>query len=472
MPAIDRRYAVQGKHDLEAERLHWMLTHMPSNKAYRYAVQRTPPSGDSSLLEEFRRRYTAYRKGWRDNPRQAIEAGVGGTSPPSMHASPMSVDIEVASACDLACPFCFRQSIATPDKLMRPDLYYRIIDQCAALGVPSIKLNWRGESLLHPKLPAFIDYAKQRGILETILNTDAVTLTDEKSRAVIDAGLDLMIYSFDGGTKETYETMRPGRFHHNRFDDVYANIRRFSEIRHAMHSPFPRTHIQMVLTDETYQEQDQFFDLFEHCVDSVTVKAYTERGGALEDLDAESREQVSSFLQRQGLPATTPYWRDRQGQVMVSAARLPCEQIFQRLMVTYNGSVSMCCYDWGNEFPIGSVDPQAYQEGMTPYLTTIDKAQRNLRGFEGMGQVTLPTRLTDVEPRVHTLAEIWNGTILNGVRRHHLAGRVDEVKICRSCPFKETYHWIPVSDIHHRTSQTPSRVPMHPPPQIASPAGK
>ena len=32
------------------------------------------------------------------------------------------------------------------------------------------------------------------------------------SLKIINSGLDLMIYSFDGGTKKSYEKMRPGRF--------------------------------------------------------------------------------------------------------------------------------------------------------------------------------------------------------------------------------------------------------------------
>ena len=34
-----------------------------------------------------------------------------------------------------------------------------------------------------------------------------------------------MIYSFDGGTKKTYEKMRPGRFKKNLFDEIYQNIK-------------------------------------------------------------------------------------------------------------------------------------------------------------------------------------------------------------------------------------------------------
>ena len=65
---------------------------------------------------------------------------------------------------------------------------------------------------MHPKLSNFIKYAKEKGILETIINTNATNLTIENSNKLIESGLDLIIYSFDGGTKETYEKMRPGRF--------------------------------------------------------------------------------------------------------------------------------------------------------------------------------------------------------------------------------------------------------------------
>ena len=51
------------------------------------------------------------------------------------------------------------------------------------------------------------------------------------SEDIIKSGLDIMIYSFDGGTKKIYEKMRPGRFSKNNFDDIYKNISNFSKIR-------------------------------------------------------------------------------------------------------------------------------------------------------------------------------------------------------------------------------------------------
>lgn len=443
--AIERRYAIQGPRDSEADRLEYAVSNMEFNKAYRYAVQRKGDP-DRRLLVDFIERFKTYRTGWRGNPKYAVERGLHRQYYKTTGNPPLSVDVETAAACDLACSFCYRQYIATPDKVMEEDLFYRIIDQCADLGVPSVKLNWRGEPLLHSQLPVFVDYAKRGGILETIINTNAVTLDEEKSRALIEAGLDLLIYSFDGGTKETYERIRVGRFRENRFEPVYENIRRLAEIRKAMGSPFPRTKVQMILTEDTYREQEKFFALFADCVDDVSVKAYTERGGALQDLDKPTRARLLEFLREQGLPEWTPYWKDMHGQLFVSVGRLPCEQTYQRLMVSYDGTVSMCCYDWGNEHPIGYVSSRAWEEVPRDYETVTEKVERRAKGFELLTRVKMPGRYVAPPKRVQTLKEIWDGYLLNQVRQTHMEGRLEAVPICKACAFKETHQWVKVAD--------------------------
>lgn len=445
MSGSDRRPAIQGKKDLEATRVAHAIEQMASNKAYRYAVA-SGGDPDGRLLEAFRERFVAYRKGWRGNARFAVEHGLHDEYFSRTGWGPLSLDLEVASVCDLACPFCYRQAIATPDKIIANDLFYRVMDQAADLGVASVKFNWRGEPLLHPQLPAFIDYAKRKSVLETIINTDAVTLTADKSEALIDAGLDLMIYSFDGGTKQTYEKMRPGRFKENRFEDVYENIRRFAQIRARKGAHFPRTKVQMVLTAETFGEQDQFFDLFTDCVDDVSVKAYTERGGELPELDPATLARVEDFLLWNNLPPTTPYWRDMNQSVYVATGRVPCEQLYQRLMVTYDGRVSMCCYDWGVEYPIGYVDDAGYRDGDADYEAVLEKSRTGARGFQLLKMIEMPARYVVPPRKVQTLAEIWDGDLLNGARRRHLERDLNAIPICQKCMFKETYEWMRIPD--------------------------
>jgi len=440
----ERRYAIQSRTDSEAERLSYMLENMAENKAYRYAVEIDCGDPDGQLLEEYRERFRQYRNSWRGNPKYAIEHKFHHESFRNSGFLPLCVDIEIAAICDLACQFCFRQWIATPDKLMPEKLYCAIIDQCAELGVPSIKLNWRGESLLHPLLPEFIDYAKNAGIVETIINTNAVTLDEAKSRALIKSGLDLMIYSFDGGTKATYEKMRAGRFKKNHFENVCENIQRFSSIRREMGAAYPRTNIQMILTEDTFSEQDRFFELFSDCVDDVSVKAYSERGGRLSDLDEQTQKMLGNYLQERGISKSAAHWRDLDGNLFISTGRLPCEQIYQRLAVTYDGRVSMCCYDWGSEYPIGYVDARAIEHADRDYEAILKEAKRGRKGFELLSHVRMPERYAEPPKKIQALKEIWHGDILNDVRRRHCQGRIEDIPICRRCLFKDTYHWIKV----------------------------
>ena len=289
-----RKLAIESLSGGEKERVSWMIENMSSNKAYRYKIIDKNDLEKKNILMSFNENYLLYRKNWKHQPLNSFQQKMYGDKFKKNNKSPLCFDLEVASICDLACGFCYRQYISTPDKIMKKDLAFKLIDQAAELGVPSMKFNWRGEPLLNPKLPEIIDYAKKKGILETIINTNATKLDEKMSLEIINSGLDIMIYSFDGGTKDIYEKMRPGRFGKNSFDHIYKNIKNFSRIRNQLRSKFPRTKIQMILTDETRKAQNEYFNLFKDIVDEVSVKQYTERGGNLCDLNKKFEEKIKN----------------------------------------------------------------------------------------------------------------------------------------------------------------------------------
>ena len=109
------------------DRTDYMLKNMEFNKAYIYKKSKNFTAGAlSKILEEFKKRYIDYRKGWvhaSDNyiPRDNFEEHLDHLS------NPLSIDIETAAICDLACPQCSREYVITPDKLMNFDFYKKII---------------------------------------------------------------------------------------------------------------------------------------------------------------------------------------------------------------------------------------------------------------------------------------------------------------------------------------------------------
>ena len=177
------------------------------------------------------------------------------------------------------------------------------------------------EPLLNPKLCKFITQAKKKNILEVMINTNATKLDAKMSENLIKSGLDQIIFSFDGGTKKTYDKMRPGRFSENTFEKVYKNIKKFSEIRKKLNSKFPTTKIQMVLTKDTREEINDFYKLFNDCVDDVTVIHYHERGGNMSQLNEKNKEKIINYTSQNGLSPDTPFMVTADDNVYLSTKK-------------------------------------------------------------------------------------------------------------------------------------------------------
>lgn len=141
--------------------------------------------------------FLEYRRRWYEFPTNFIVGGF-----------PIHLDIETTNVCNLRCPFC-----ATTFKNWGPykrgfldlSLFERIIDEGADNGLCSVKLSLRGEPLLHPDIAEMVAYAKKRDIIDIYFNTNGMLLTEEISKELIDAGLDIISVSFEGYAKDVYE---------------------------------------------------------------------------------------------------------------------------------------------------------------------------------------------------------------------------------------------------------------------------
>ena len=72
-----------------------------------------------------KKKFQEYRKAWNGQPDQIIsdfKKIIRKNIYKLDHSlSPLCIDLELASICDLACPHCFREYLATPDKIMNID---------------------------------------------------------------------------------------------------------------------------------------------------------------------------------------------------------------------------------------------------------------------------------------------------------------------------------------------------------------
>ncbi len=420
-------------------RIDHYISNTLNNKVLNYYLEKG--YSDKQAAELIKTNFIKYREGWINQPKDHIKKLKKNCHEPAPKI-PLSLDLELAAICDLACPYCFRQTYVTPDKLMTKDLAYNLIDQAADIGIPSIKFNWRGEPLLHPNITQIINYAKKKGILDTIINTNATRLNKDMAEKLIESGLDQIIYSFDGGTKETYEKNRIGRFSVNKFDDVYKNIRNFNLVKRSLSATFPWTKIQMILTPDTYSEQESFIDLFSDCVDEVVVNQYSERGQSINQLNHEDKKKYYKKIKNLDLSENSPFMKLSNGEIKVSKRRLPCEQPFQRIMVTYDGRVSMCCYDWGSMYTIGYVSDKCFKDINYDKYYIQESIKKEKRAFKDMTRAVMPPQFNLPKMEVKSLVDIWNGDDISKVRLKQAEGNANDINICSSCTFKDTYEWI------------------------------
>lgn len=259
-------------------------------------------NSDELLLGE---EYAAYRKEWK---RRATEYDAG--------AFPLHVDIELNSTCNLRCKMCYRQrGVGVDEGVMALTFAKRIIDECATIGVKAIKFQYRGEPLLYAKLPQLIKYANDKGILETMINTNGMLLTPNKSKGLICAGLTRLAVSIDGITDETYAKIRTGGV----LSLVEKNVFYFHMARNSAKKRLPLLRVQMVEQDANRHEVGDFVKMWKQSANRVAV--IKERR---ENLDYSFRE-------------------------------IPCPQIYQRLVVLWNGDILACCGDHAKNFVLGNI---------------------------------------------------------------------------------------------------------------------
>lgn len=258
--------------------------------------------------------YFEYRKNWARYPNEQIVSDF-----------PLHLDIETTDLCNLKCPMCARTIIdanenVAKNKYINKDEYTKIIDEATKYGVKSIKLQYLGEPLLHQDIAFQIAYAKQKGVLDVMLNTNASLLDNQMAKKLLEAGLDKLFVSFDAVNPKLYEQQRVGAT----IGKVIDNIYNFIKLRDASY-PNTQIRLSMVMYDDpVWKEQFEAMKvMWAGLVDSLGYGIFNER----DPNKKEEYEPVDGFV---------------------------CEQLYQRMFLKCNGNVTVCCADDHDQYVIGN----------------------------------------------------------------------------------------------------------------------
>ncbi len=244
---------------------------------------------------------------------------------------PVSIVISSTSRCNLKCPMCPRAISEFGNSDIDFELFKKVVLQGKDYFEFVVPYGG-GEPLLNPELVKMVRFCKENG-MRVGFSTNGTVLTEERSRELIEAGLDYIIFAFDGATPEVYETYRKGA----NFHKVRENILNFLKIKRELKSKVFVT-IQMVRLPLNANQIDEFQRMWRvKGVNEVRVK---EDEIGIEGVGFEKSEKENDKDKK--LP--------------------PCHYLWQGpVYIEENGDVYPCCHAWLSD-PIGNVKEKSLAE--------------------------------------------------------------------------------------------------------------
>ena len=268
--------------------------------------------------------------------------------------------IEPVSTCNLRCPFCFQTDKSFTKKpfmgVIDFDFFKKLIDQADKLETGAITIASRGEPTMHKQYIEMLEYINQKeNIFEIKTNTNGTYLTEKMCHAIFKNNVTQIVISSDHYIKEDYERLRLG----SNFEKVVKNVDMLFNIRKKFY-PDSFTEIRISgIDNERNLDRKKFKNFWIKRCDHVTTSFPLER------------------------------WNTYENEVLPNI-KDPCENLWDRMYVWFDGKVNPCDADYKSYLSYGSA-------------------------------------------KEYDLKELWNNKAISKTREQHVKKNRNEINPCDRC---------------------------------------
>lgn len=249
---------------------------------------------------------------------------------------PDNMLIELTNACNNKCVFCAHRLMSRKIGEIKSELLERILKEACDLGVRRVGFYATGEPFLSEKLSEYVRMAKELGFEYVYITTNGILATPSRVVPVVESGLDSIKFSINAGTPHTYRKLHGS----DGFKKIYQNVRFISEYRKKNKKAF-RIFASYVVTKDNEAERGLFSDLFKPFTDDILFLGVGNQGGVMAELN---RASVSKNFPDE------------------FRAKPPCDVIFNRLNVTCEGYLTICCVDFDNYLAVADLNEVSLRE--------------------------------------------------------------------------------------------------------------
>lgn len=156
----------------------------------------------------------------------------------------LRVKLDMVNKCQLRCIMCHfaHPDFVESDTTMGRELLEKVASELFPLA-HDVVLSSSAEPLMAPELPRALELCREYDVPSFHFSTNALSLTEDIMRKIVDVQMPLMTISIDGATKQTFERVRPPA-KWEKFLGKFALIRRVKE---ELGSELPRLSATAVL---------------------------------------------------------------------------------------------------------------------------------------------------------------------------------------------------------------------------------
>lgn len=247
---------------------------------------------------------------------------------------PSHLQIEpVNGYCNARCIMCTIEDWQRKPTVMDNGKFREILEKFVPYqkDLKFLTLHCWGESLIDKSFPDKVKIASDMGFNGIGLASNCQLLHDRTAKALLENGLDTIICSIDGITKETHEKIR----RRTNYDKIHANVLNFIKLRNETKSK-TKVLIRFIRQQENQHEWEEYRDYW-------NTQINPEYGDDVAKFDVHN---VGGELDGYEL-------RDVLKGVWYSDIK--CQDVFEKFLVFSDGSVALCDADTDGFFTIGNV---------------------------------------------------------------------------------------------------------------------
>lgn len=275
------------------------------------------------------------------------------------------LNLEFNNTCNLRCKFC-ALDFDKPRQYMRAEILAQVLSELRTdkrlANIQQINLYNGGETLLHPQRLAMFaaigkakNEARQAGkhFPKVLLLTNGMLLRENLARQILETGaLDVIQFSLDGGTPESFEALRVNA----KWKPFYENVKALHGVNSDLGKPVKLKSITIIEDDNplnTNWMHPEFVEIIS-LMDHYELRRLHDWGGEVTLQNATAKKQ-----QQKG-----------------------CMLLMHQMVVLPNGDVTVCCNDLNSKGVIGNLENSSIysiyaSKNRSVYLDKLNRGKKH-----------------------------------------------------------------------------------------------